>query len=247
MSRLTNAVVNTTRKFALATLKPGSKSTTFIHRIHSKISLHIYGLSFGPENPPHPLSVAPPPPQCCVECIMVISPADRISCLPGRLGGGWSSDTQEGQTGSLESLVTLAIERSVLLRIFCLNNCSLIITIFILYQSHLHQLWGSHHLYVNPGVKVSCFAFSQFVRILQEFPQMRKALLQSRYYSLSRCTHQGTKWAKQVLYCTALHHECTGHGRINTVSPSHQPTWTDIITAIIEDDKTILLGKVTEL
>ena len=56
-----------------------------------------YLLTPEPHPRPHPLSVGnPPPPQGLVKCgkKIVISPAECIPCLPGRMGGGWSSDTQ---------------------------------------------------------------------------------------------------------------------------------------------------------
>jgi hypothetical protein len=54
----------------------------------------VSGLSFGPENspPPHVFLLANPPPPALV---MVIIQSDRIACLPGHVGGGRPSDTQQ--------------------------------------------------------------------------------------------------------------------------------------------------------
>ncbi len=51
--------------------------------------------------PPHPAPFSvgnPPPPPRWYSLGIVISPAGRIVCLPGHVGGGRSSDSQKGQT-----------------------------------------------------------------------------------------------------------------------------------------------------
>ncbi len=59
--------------------------------------------------PPTPFCYHPPPPPSkrWQSVVMVISPADRITCLPSCVGKGWWSDAQKGQTWALESLVTV--------------------------------------------------------------------------------------------------------------------------------------------
>ncbi len=49
----------------------------------------------------------PPPPRTWEGVGMVIRESERITCLPGRVGGGWSSDTQERLFVSIDYSVTV--------------------------------------------------------------------------------------------------------------------------------------------
>jgi hypothetical protein len=105
------------------------------------------GLSLGPENPPVPFSVATPPPPSGHDrgIKMVIRQSDCTACLPGHVGRGRSSNTQERLFFSSDSSVTVLKQTSGR---FCLDldlhslfwksaNRHGIITIFLTYHHHL--------------------------------------------------------------------------------------------------------------
>ncbi len=60
---------------------------------------YLLDLRTPPPPTPFLLATPPPPPQVLVECGNVEQhTADRITCLPGHVSGGQSSNAQKGQT-----------------------------------------------------------------------------------------------------------------------------------------------------